>query len=882
MSTTPINLLLIQSSDGLAQAFDKINYNFEQLGFAGGGPAGKRGLTGLPGISGPPGPPGLPGPKGTKGDRGSRWYTGNDAPSSGIVPSPIDSDLYLDLKNSVIYQYFSTSGGWVEKGKLSISTTGTGGGNVTSDGFFKKSNTGNTILNIISSNNLLLTTKTDEAEISGNIGGSYKLKVFSQGNNVRLANQLAREEKSTSGWDEKSGYILSTAWAPGPNDNEEQLIIQGFRETGDYAAHKQYINIISDRTVVNKPLDNSGENGPYFMLAADPATNILSEDDRTYGIIGGPVRFVANTTPGLYEDGCFRWNGTRFEYYKAGVWEPFSEPAPVVDPELEMLITGGPSGLAEIRLFSPTSAFNLSNVILKAGSNVSFSDDGSGNLIISASGGSGGGVNVAFSTVQVDHKNTSSLLRAGFEDTLVLELSDDFTVQADQSSNTLNLGIDPGVFSSTPMSMKFFGSRITYSSHWLHPSQQLATSLGATDPMRWGADYLTYANDSKRFQPFAEIRSSAWRPDVNPTIGANSMGARISSWGWPQTANSNSSKYQRYVLYAPVRQAMIGENPIQTAKLEYDFTNFSNPAPAASNFIASSVIMNNNGFNDSVTGRQYKKLPYISNGASVINKLKAPTAVDSRIAFYRVSVVAYAYVRTEVTGPGISRVSTGLGSFIPVHTAIMVYDSTIQWDETLPTIAPSGTSAPYYSSYVNTNPSLGQTRAAPVIYSYLSTHTREVAPPQFSEGLLGSQTKNTGGNVVLGSASIDNDYFLLNKNGYNRPSRSLIYPPDANIQNEPGLSGFSYGNSVLCNHVVKVESSDIVPLRFNEIAEVAFVMEKQISPGPDSTAYNPLGITTSTGSSTTPGVQPDLFLNVTGAGISIVYAHVNFELVGVN
>ena len=131
MSTSPINLLLIQSSDGLAQAFDKINYNFEQLGFAGGGPAGKRGLTGLPGISGPPGPPGLPGARGAKGDRGSLWYTGKGEPPSGLLPAPRASDLYLDFNKSEIYQFSSSigQGTWQKVGKLTV--TGAGGGQVT-------------------------------------------------------------------------------------------------------------------------------------------------------------------------------------------------------------------------------------------------------------------------------------------------------------------------------------------------------------------------------------------------------------------------------------------------------------------------------------------------------------------------------------------------------------------------------------------------------------------------------------------------------------------------------------------------------------------------------------------------------------------------------
>jgi hypothetical protein len=868
MSTTPINLLLVQASDGLAQAFDKINYNFEQLGFAGGGPAGKRGLTGLPGISGPPGPPGLPGARGTKGDRGSRWYTGNGAPPSGLLPTPINSDLYIDLATSDIYQYLGTATTWSKIGALSSSTTGAGGGNITSDGFFKRSSTGNTMLNVVASNTLLLTTNVSEAETSGNIGGTYKLKVFSSGNNARFANQSARE--TNTGWDAYSGYVFSSNWNVG-SPNEETLLLQGLRNA-DYATHKQYINIISDRTIINKPADQgAGFNGPYFLLAA--GVSDISTDTHTSGLIGGVVRFLSNTdSSGTFTDGSFRWNGSleKFEYFVNGSWEPLSQDAITLDPTLGVTITPGSSGVGQgvVNLTSPSTSFPTTSITLRAGANISFANVG-GALSISSTGGTGGLTNSFANVVITPEGQTSSTLRASGEDTLNLNLTDDFTASINASTKTLNLGINPSAFASYPTLMNFLGSRISYSSNWLHPSNQLAfpNKLGPNDQMRFGADYLTIAQDAGRYEQFTNVLASAWRPDINPAKGSNLITSRISAWGWPQSLVSDSYKYQKEVMYVPLRQNKMGETVTPTQKVEYDFTDFISPAPAVSNLIQSVSVLNSTVDTDTITGRKYA-LPIIpQRSPAVLNKIKAVANNDSKISFYRVSVVAYGYVSTvlgsnELLTQSQQSYFTGMGSPIPVHTAVVVYDSTIPWGQKLPASAPA---SPFYSSYYNNT--LDATYSSPVVYSYLSTHTREYIPAQFNEGLLGSQAAG----AVNPNAGIDNDYFAINAQG------QRIFTSGVNLAQG---GQFNSGNTVFCNHIIKVESSDIVPLRFNEVAEVAFIMEKQIDvptttfvPGtPDSTFYNPLNIATG---------DPLINLKVLGAGINMVYAHVNFELIGV-
>lgn len=872
MSTSPINLLLIQSSDGLAQAFDKINYNFEQLGFAGGGPAGKRGLTGLPGISGPPGPPGLPGARGAKGDRGSLWYTGKGAPASGLLPAPRTSDLYLDFNKSEIYQFSSSigQGTWQKVGKLTV--TGAGGGEVTgptgpnpvvSNGFFKRALAGNTVLNIVAGNNLLLTTNVSEIEdpVTGNIGGAYKLKVFSNGDNIRLANQSARD--SISQWKEYSGYVFSNLFSTlSPGDYTETLNIQGIR-SGDYATHKQYVNIISDRLTVNVPVDNqtAGTNGPFFMLGAN---TFLPGDTNTYGIVGGPVRFVQNTVDGTFVDGSFRWNGTEFQYFYNGGWISFTS-AVTINPTFSVNVLS--TSAATLTLFDTT--FGTKAIQLNAGAGISFSQTGNDNITIVGTIPPGGSSkSYANVIVQQEGAQLSNLQATGVEDTITLNFSDEFIVNP--GSKYLDIAIDKSAFNTNlPEFSNFLGSRITYSSNWLHPSSQLASinKLGPNAEMRFGADYLTFAHDAGRYTSFRNALASAWRPSIAPNIGNDSMVKRISAWGWPQSLTSDEYKYQKEVMYVPLNQNKIGTTPVVSAKVEYDFPDFSSPAPAVSNLTSSVTVSNSTEFGDTLTDRLYQYTFEPSRAPSVLNKIKSVANNDNKIAFYRISVVAYGYVNTLLSGATGLEYFTGLGSPIPIHTAIMVYDSTVPLGQRIPpTIQGNGNANAFYSSYIN--PSDVDVRASPVVYSYLTTHTRESIPAQFNEGLMGIN----GTNATNPNPGVDDDYFILNAQGQRVKSHQI----------DMGTSPYLYTNSVVCNHIIKVESSDVVPLRYNEVAEVGFVMEKTIKlpsasnpfviPGfVDSTIYNPLNLQGS----------PVVDLSIINAGINIVYAHVNFELIGV-
>ena len=121
----PITIKELFPSDPISEALEKINFNFDQLILAGGGP---------PGPSGPLGPQGVPGPQ---GDRGDHWFVG---PSATGQTADHDggsleiADHFLD-SNGDVYEYFSASGstGWTATNvNLTGPTGGSGptGGNV--------------------------------------------------------------------------------------------------------------------------------------------------------------------------------------------------------------------------------------------------------------------------------------------------------------------------------------------------------------------------------------------------------------------------------------------------------------------------------------------------------------------------------------------------------------------------------------------------------------------------------------------------------------------------------------------------------------------------------------------------------------------------------
>ena len=103
----PITIKELFPSDPLSEALEKINFNFDQLILAGGGP---------PGPAGPIGPQGVPGPLGIRGDH---WFVGASAlgqtadHDGGTLKV---QDHFLDSLGNV-YSYFDNgSTGWTATG----------------------------------------------------------------------------------------------------------------------------------------------------------------------------------------------------------------------------------------------------------------------------------------------------------------------------------------------------------------------------------------------------------------------------------------------------------------------------------------------------------------------------------------------------------------------------------------------------------------------------------------------------------------------------------------------------------------------------------------------------------------------------------------------
>jgi hypothetical protein len=119
----PITIKELFPSDPLSEALEKINFNFDQLILAGGGP---------PGPAGPIGPQGVPGPLGKRGDH---WFVGASAlgqTADHDGGSLKVEDHFLDSLGDV-YSYFDISGstGWTASGvnlKGPIGPTGNTGG----------------------------------------------------------------------------------------------------------------------------------------------------------------------------------------------------------------------------------------------------------------------------------------------------------------------------------------------------------------------------------------------------------------------------------------------------------------------------------------------------------------------------------------------------------------------------------------------------------------------------------------------------------------------------------------------------------------------------------------------------------------------------------
>lgn len=114
-----INILNILQGDNQSTIVDKVNYNFDQILSAGGGPQGQQGLIGPTGPIGPQGPQGV---QGLQGPSGTKWFVQDASPASGGVTGsnpwtyPTLGDYWLDPDSSNQDIYVFTATGWVYTG----------------------------------------------------------------------------------------------------------------------------------------------------------------------------------------------------------------------------------------------------------------------------------------------------------------------------------------------------------------------------------------------------------------------------------------------------------------------------------------------------------------------------------------------------------------------------------------------------------------------------------------------------------------------------------------------------------------------------------------------------------------------------------------------
>lgn len=120
----PIVIKELFPSDPISEALEKINFNFDQLLLAGGGP---------PGPQGPIGPAGIPGPQGNRGDHwqvgGASGVLGYTGPTSDHGPlfGPLqDTDHWLDV-NGLVWKWNDATNAWNNTGVNLTGPTGSAG-----------------------------------------------------------------------------------------------------------------------------------------------------------------------------------------------------------------------------------------------------------------------------------------------------------------------------------------------------------------------------------------------------------------------------------------------------------------------------------------------------------------------------------------------------------------------------------------------------------------------------------------------------------------------------------------------------------------------------------------------------------------------------------
>ena len=114
-----INILNVLQGDNQSTLVDKINYNFDQILSAGGGPQGQQGLLGPTGAFGPQGSQGV---QGSQGPSGTKWFVQQTSPIIGGITGsnpwtfPTLGDYWLDPDSANQEVYVFTATGWTDTG----------------------------------------------------------------------------------------------------------------------------------------------------------------------------------------------------------------------------------------------------------------------------------------------------------------------------------------------------------------------------------------------------------------------------------------------------------------------------------------------------------------------------------------------------------------------------------------------------------------------------------------------------------------------------------------------------------------------------------------------------------------------------------------------
>jgi len=114
-----INILNVLQGDNQSTIVDKLNYNFDQILSAGGGPQGQRGIDGPTGPIGPQGPIGV---QGSQGPSGTKWFVQETSPASGGITGsnpwqfPTLGDYWMDPDSANQDIYVFTATGWTNTG----------------------------------------------------------------------------------------------------------------------------------------------------------------------------------------------------------------------------------------------------------------------------------------------------------------------------------------------------------------------------------------------------------------------------------------------------------------------------------------------------------------------------------------------------------------------------------------------------------------------------------------------------------------------------------------------------------------------------------------------------------------------------------------------